>query len=85
MEELFKARKEKLNLFKSIRNKMQDKKRIDVPDGLYTKCDSCGESILSEDLKESYYVCPKCGAHLKMRAYTRLNLLYDGGKYKELY
>ncbi len=27
MEELFKARKEKLNLFKSIRNKMQDKKR----------------------------------------------------------
>ena len=28
---------------------------------------------------------PKCGAHLKMRAYTRLNLLYDGGKYKELY
>lgn len=34
MEELFKARKEKLNLFKSIRNKMQDKKRIDVPDGL---------------------------------------------------
>ena len=22
---------------------------------------------------------------LKMRAYTRLNLLYDGGKYKELY
>ena len=85
MEELFKERKEKLNLFKSFRNKLQDKKRIDVPDGLYTKCDTCGESILSEDLKENYYVCPACGAHLKMRAYTRLNLLYDGGKYKELY
>ena len=85
MEELFKARKEKLNLFKSIRNKMQDKKRIDVPDGIYTKCDTCGESILSEALKENYYVCPNCGAHLKMRAYTRLNLLYDNQKYKELY
>ena len=85
MEELFKARKEKLNLFKSFRNKLNDKKRIDVPDGLYTKCDKCGESILSEELKENYYVCPACGAHLKMRAYTRLNLLYDGGKYKELY
>ena len=80
MEELFKERKEKLNLFKSFRNKLQDKKRIDVPDGLYTKCDTCGESILSEDLKENYYVCPACGAHLKMRAYTRLNLLYDGGE-----
>lgn len=85
MEELFKARKEKLNLFKSFRNKLQDKKRIDVPDGLYTKCETCGESILSENLKENYYVCPKCGAHMKMRAYTRLNLLYDNGRYKELY
>lgn len=27
----------------------------------------------------------KCGAHLKMQAYTRLKLLYDGGKYRELY
>ena len=52
---------------------------------MYTKCDKCGESILSEELKENYYVCPACGAHLKMRAYTRLNILYDGGKYKELY
>ena len=85
MEELFRARKEKLNLFKSIRHKLQDKKRIDIPDGLYTKCENCGESILSEDLKENYYVCPKCKAHLKMRAYTRLNLLYDGARYKELY
>lgn len=31
MEELFKARKEKLNLFKSIRNKMQDKKELMYP------------------------------------------------------
>lgn len=40
---------------------------------------------MSEALKENYYVCPNCGAHLKMRAYTRLNLLYDNQKYKELY
>ena len=85
MEELFKARKKKLNLFKAFRNKNQAKQRNDIPDGLYTKCDSCGELILSEDLKENYYLCPKCQTHLKMSAYTRLNLLYDGGKYKELY
>ena len=75
----------KLYLFLHQALQMQDKKRIDVPDGIYTKCDTCGESILSEVLKENYYVCPSCGAHLKMRAYTRLNLLYDGQKYKELY
>ena len=85
MEELFKERKAKLNLFKSFRHKIQNNKRIEVPDGLYTKCDDCGETVLIADLKENYYVCPKCGAHLKMQAYTRLKLLYDGGKYRELY
>ena len=85
MEELFKARKAKLNLFKSLRHKMKTNRRIDIPEGLYTKCDDCGESILTTDLKENYYVCPKCGAHLKMQAYTRLKLLYDGGRYRELY
>ena len=85
MEELFKERKAKLNLFKSFRHKIQNNKRIEVPDGLYTKCDDCGETVLTADLKENYYVCPKCGAHLKMQAYTRLKLLYDGGKYRELY
>lgn len=85
MEELFKERKAKLNLFKSFRHKIQNNKRIEVPDGLYTKCDDCGETVLTADLKENYYVCLKCGAHLKMQAYTRLKLLYDGGKYRELY
>lgn len=85
MEEIFRKRKEKLDLFKSLRKKIQNNRRIDVPEGLYTKCDGCGETVLTADLKENYYVCPKCGAHLKMRAHTRLKILYDGGKYRELY
>lgn len=85
MEELFKQRKEKLNLFKAFRNKISNNKRNDIPEGIYTKCEACGESILSEELKGNYYVCPKCAAHLKMGAYTRLNLVYDNGRYKELY
>ena len=47
MEELFKERKAKLNLFKSFRHKIQNNKRIEVPDGLYTKCDDCGETVLT--------------------------------------
>lgn len=30
-------------------------------------------------------VCPHCGNHLKITAYERLEMIYDQGKYKELY
>lgn len=85
MEELFKARKEKLSIFKELRKKVGNNKRIDVPEGLYTKCDHCHESILTETLKENYYVCPKCGQHLKMYARRRLDILFDNQKYREMY
>lgn len=85
MEELFKARKEKLSVFKELRRKIGNNKRIDVPEGIYTKCDQCHESILTETLKENYYVCPKCGQHLKMYARRRLDLLFDNKKYREMY
>lgn len=85
MEELFKARKEKLSVFKELRKKIGNNKRIDVPEGIYTKCDQCHESILTETLKENYYVCPKCGQHLKMYARRRLDLIFDNKKYREMY
>ncbi|MFV0396026.1 MAG: acetyl-CoA carboxylase, carboxyltransferase subunit beta [Coprobacillaceae bacterium] len=86
MEELFKARKEKLSVFKSLRQKMaKGNKRIDVPDGIYTKCDACGESYLTTDLEKQLYVCPNCGQHLKMDARSRLHVVFDSGKYRELY
>ena len=30
-------------------------------------------------------ICPHCGNHLKITAYERLEMIYDQGKYKELY
>lgn len=85
MEELFKARKEKLSIFKSLRNKVGNDKRIDVPEGIYTKCDGCHESILTSDLKDNYYVCPTCGHHLKMHAKRRIDAIFDDSKYRLLY
>jgi acetyl-CoA carboxylase carboxyl transferase subunit beta len=86
MEELFKARKEKLKVFKSLRQKAADENvRKDVPDGMYTKCEACGETHLTIDLEKHIYVCPNCQQHLKMPARKRLQEVFDYGKYKELY
>ena len=84
MEQLFKERKEKLYLFKSLRKKRQQKRK-EVPEGLYSKCPDCKELILTSHLKKNLSVCPNCGSHLKLSAYERLEMLYDQGKYKELY
>ena len=46
MEQLFKERKEKLHLFKSLRKKRENERK-EVPEGLYTKCPKCKELILT--------------------------------------
>jgi acetyl-CoA carboxylase carboxyl transferase subunit beta len=47
-------------------------------EGLWQKCESCKEIIWKKDLEESHSVCPKCGAHFRIDAVARLQLLLDG-------
>jgi acetyl-CoA carboxylase carboxyl transferase subunit beta len=51
-------------------------------EGLWIKCDECGQIIWRKTLEESRQVCPKCGHHFKLDARTRLSLLFDG-EYQE--
>lgn len=84
MEELFKERKEKLNIFKAFRNKNFKSEKKDVPEGIYVKCTNCGETLLRQELKEKLYVCPHCHEHLKISAQRRLKYLVDKGSFREL-
>lgn len=52
-------------------------------EGLWQKCDGCGQIIFRKSLDETKNCCPKCGYHFKIDAVTRLKLLFDG-EYKEL-
>jgi acetyl-CoA carboxylase carboxyl transferase subunit beta len=46
-------------------------------EGLWTKCDSCGQIIWRKSLEEGMQVCPQCGFHFRIDAQTRLRLLLD--------
>jgi acetyl-CoA carboxylase carboxyl transferase subunit beta len=52
-------------------------------EGLWIKCDSCRQIIWRKDLEETLHCCPKCSFHFKVDALTRLQYLFDGGKFEE--
>lgn len=39
---------------------MADFAEPQVPDGLFQKCEKCGEIICSEDVVTNYHTCPNC-------------------------
>src|SRR5262252_4146516 len=47
-------------------------------EGLWQKCEGCRQIIWKKDLDDNFYVCTKCGAHLRIDASTRLKYLFDG-------
>lgn len=54
-----------------------------IPQGLWRKCNKCGQPIYVEDVRNNYYVCPKCGGYFRVHAYRRMEMLLDGGSFEE--
>jgi acetyl-CoA carboxylase carboxyl transferase subunit beta len=52
-------------------------------EGLWQKCESCREIIWKKDLENTNQVCPRCGAHFRLDARARLQLLFDNGEFVE--
>ena len=54
-----------------------------VPEGLWSKCDSCESVLYRTDLENNLSVCPKCGHHNRIGARERLDVLLDReGRYE---
>ncbi len=58
-------------------------KKVRVPEGLWTKCQSCGEVIYSKEIEKNLNVCPKCNHHFRIPAKKRISLLLDEGTFVE--
>jgi acetyl-CoA carboxylase carboxyl transferase subunit beta len=48
-------------------------------EGLWLKCESCGQIIWKKALDENLQCCPKCEFHFRIDARSRLGMLFDGG------
>lgn len=54
-----------------------------IPAGLWRKCNKCGQPIYAEDVKNNYYVCPKCSGYFRVHAYRRIEMTADEGSFEE--
>ena len=70
-------------LFGPKYTKVQVKKKLEIPEGLWTKCDECGEIIYNKTLEENLKVCPKCEHHFSLTAKERIDMLIDEGTFQE--
>jgi len=51
-------------------------------EGLWLKCENCGQIIWRKALEENFQVCPKCEHHKRLDARTRLTVLFDQGSFE---
>ena len=65
------------------RPKAGDSEEPSIPQGLWRKCNKCGQPIYVEDVVNNYYVCPKCDGYFRIHAYRRIEMLADEGTFEE--
>ena len=58
-------------------------KKREIPEGLWTKCDECGEIIYNKALEENLKVCTKCQYHFTLSAQERIQQMVDSGTFQE--
>ena len=58
-----------------IRTEGRTKKSI--PEGLWTKCETCTAVLYRSEMERNLDVCPKCGQHMRINARRRLDTFLD--------
>jgi acetyl-CoA carboxylase carboxyl transferase subunit beta len=48
-----------------------------IPEGLWSKCDSCSSVLYRAELERNLNVCPNCGYHMRIKARRRLESFLD--------
>ncbi|HUJ15482.1 MAG TPA: acetyl-CoA carboxylase, carboxyltransferase subunit beta [Thermoanaerobaculia bacterium] len=58
-------------------------RQVNIPEGLWIKCEGCKEMLYRKEVAQNLNVCPKCGYHFRITALERFELLFDDNHYKE--
>lgn len=72
--------------FKRLKDGIQTatKNKKEAPDGLWHKCKGCAEMTTMKELRDNFFICPKCDYHTRIGSNDYFELIFDG-KYTELF
>lgn len=59
-------------------------RKANIPEGIWTKCDSCGQILYYPELESNLFVCSRCDFHMRISARQRLASFLDQGTMNEL-
>ncbi len=69
--------------FRKAKEGLIPQRKKEIPDGIWIKCDSCGEIIYRKELEKDLWVCSKCDHHFRIKSKDYINLILDDGKLTE--
>lgn len=55
-------------------------KRTDYPDGLWLKCEGCGEILYKRTIENNLYVCTRCAYHFRIPARRYFSIILDNAE-----
>lgn len=58
-------------------------KKKDLPEGVWTKCDSCQEYVTNEEIRRNLYRCPHCDHYSVFPVQDRLESIVDPDTFEE--
>ncbi|WOH37592.1 acetyl-CoA carboxylase, carboxyltransferase subunit beta [Thalassotalea fonticola] len=64
--------------------KTSSSSKRNIPEGVWSKCNSCGAVLYTAELERQLGVCPKCDHHMRLTARKRLESFLDQGEKTEL-
>ncbi|GGB10072.1 acetyl-CoA carboxylase, carboxyltransferase subunit beta [Agarivorans gilvus] len=66
------------------KSKSASGKRRNIPEGVWTKCASCEQTLYRAEVERNHNVCPKCDHHMRIGARQRLEAFLDKDGREEL-
>jgi acetyl-CoA carboxylase carboxyl transferase subunit beta len=67
-----------------VAEKAASGRKSETPDGLWSRCDGCGEILYRKTLESNSFVCNRCGFHFRISPVKYIEILLDDGRLDEL-